>query len=347
MPSGYYQTHYRQDLKIFQTRFQKLWLGVLAVLLIVFPFVSGQYLVYIANLCGIAVIGALGLNILSGYTGQISLGHAAFLAIGAYSSTLLTLKWGIPFWVSLPLSGVITALFGLLIAIPCLRLRGLYLAITTFAFAFCVEYVIIHWKSLTNSTSGLTVPHPSMGGFIFDSDRKFYFLIISVMIPALIFAKNLFRTEAGRAFIAIRDKDIAAEVIGIDITRYKLLSFMTSSFYAGIAGGLYAVTLSSIGPEHFNFLVTIQYIAMVLVGGMGSILGTIFGAVFMTLLPEGIRLLRDVLSNDFPFLITRLADLQASFYGLVIILFLIFEPRGIFGLWVRQKNYWKGWPYTY
>ncbi len=347
MASGYYKTSYREDLKIFQTRFVKSWLLVLAILLAVFPFVSSQYILYIANLCGIAIIGALGLNILSGFTGQISLGHAAFLAIGAYSSTLLTLKLGIPFWISLPLGGCIAALFGMIIAIPCLRLRGLYLAIATFAFAFTVEYIIVHWSSLTNGTSGLTVPHPSIAGFVFKTDKAFYFLILVFVIFSVTFAKNLFRTEAGRAFIAIRDKDIAAEVIGINLTKYKILSFMTSSFYAGIAGGLYAVTLSSIGPEHFTFLVTIQYIAMVLVGGMGSVLGSILGAIFMTVLPEGIRLLRDVLSHDFPFLITRLADLQSSFYGLAIILVLIFEPKGLFGLWIKQKNYWKGWPYTY
>lgn len=347
MGCGQYKTSYREDMKIFQTRFVKFWLGLLFLLLIVFPFTAGQYFLYTANLCGIAIIGALGLNILSGFTGQISLGHAAFLAIGAYASTILSVKLGFPYWVSLPLAGFISALSGLIIAIPCLRLRGLYLAIATFAFHFIVEYVIVHWDSMTNGTGGLTVPEASIFGFVFDSDRKIYFLILFLVIFAILFAKNLFRTEAGRAFIAIRDNDISAQVIGIDITRYKVLSFMVSSFYAGIAGGLYALTLSFIGPEHFTFLMTIEYLAMILVGGVGTIAGTVFGAIFMTMLPEGIRLLRDILSQDFPFLITRMADLQASCYGLVIILFLIFEPTGLFGMWVRVRNYWKGWPYTY
>jgi branched-chain amino acid transport system permease protein len=200
---------------------------------------------------------------------------------------------------------------------------------------------------MTNGTGGLTVPEASIFGLVLDSDVKIYFLILFLVVCSAIFAKNLFRTEVGRAFIAIRDNDISAEVIGIDITKYKILSFMVSSFYAGIAGGLYAVTLSFIGPEHFTFLMTIEYLAMVLVGGVGTIAGTIFGAIFMTMLPEGIRLLRDILSQDYPFLITRMADLQASCYGLVIILFLIFEPTGLFGIWVRVKNYWKSWPYTY
>lgn len=347
MPSGQFKTSYRDDLKIFQTTWAKSWLCVLMVMLIVLPFVVGQYFLYIANLIGIAVIGVLGLNILSGFTGQISLGHSAFVAIGAYASTLLSLKLGIPFWLALPVAGLITALAGLIIAIPCLRLRGLYLAIATFAFYFIVEYVIVHWDNLTNGTGGLTVPEPTVLGLTIDSDIKLYFIILILVICGLAFAKNLFRTEVGRAFIAIRDNDIAAEVIGVDITKYKIYSFMICSFYAGVAGSLYAITLSFIGPEHFSFLMTIEYLAMALVGGIGTISGSIFGATFMTLLPEGIRLLRDALSADYPFLVTRLADLQSSLYGLVIILFLIFEPTGLFGLWVRVKNYWLAWPYSY
>jgi len=347
MGSGQFKTRYRDDIKIFQTLFVKFWLCLLLLFLVLFPYIAGQYLLYTASLCGIAVIGALGLNILSGYTGQISLGHAAFIAIGAYASTILSIRWGLPFWASFPLAGMISALSGLVIAIPCLRLRGLYLAIATFAFYFIVEYVIIHWNSLTNGTGGLTVPEPSLFGFAFDSEIKIYYLILSVAVCGVAFARNLIRTEAGRAFIAIRDHDIAAEVIGIDITKYKILSFMVSSFYAGIAGSLYAVTLSFIGPEHFTFLMTIEYLAICLVGGVGTIVGTIYGAVFITLLPEGIRLLRDAFSQDYPFLVTRMADLQASFYGLSIILFLIFEPTGLFGIWLRIKKYWKAWPYTY
>jgi branched-chain amino acid transport system permease protein len=207
--------------------------------------------------------------------------------------------------------------------------------------------VIVHWNSVTNGTGGLTVPKASLFGFVFHTDRSKYFLILALVVGAVLFAKNLLRTEAGRAFIAIRDNDISAEVIGIDVTLYKIKSFMVSSFYAGVAGGLYAMSLSFIGPEHFTFLMTIEYLAMVLVGGAGTIPGTVLGAVFMTLLPEAIRLLRDALSQDYPFLVTRMADLQASCYGLVIILFLIFEPTGLFGIWVKVRNYWKGWPYTY
>jgi len=162
MPSGQFKTSYRDDTKIFQTVWVKLWLAFLLAFLLVFPFFAGKYLLYLANLVGIAVIGVLGLNILSGFTGQISLGHSAFLALGAYASTLFTLRLGIPFWLSMPLAGLFSALCGLALALPCLRLRGLYLAIATFAFYFIVEYVIVHWNSLTNGTSGLTVAAPSV-----------------------------------------------------------------------------------------------------------------------------------------------------------------------------------------
>lgn len=347
MPSGQFKTSYRDDTKIFQTVWVKVWLGLLLAFLSVFPFFAGKYLLYLANLVGIAVIGVLGLNILSGFTGQISLGHSAFIALGAYASTLLTLRLGIPFWLSMPLAGMFSALSGMLLALPCLRLRGLYLAIATFAFYFIVEYAIVHWNSLTNGTSGLTVADPTVLGFAIDSDIKLYFLILILVVLALIFAKNLFRTETGRAFIAVRDNDIAAEIIGINVVRYKILAFMICSFYAGVAGSLYAITLSFIGPEHFTFLMTIEYLAMGLVGGIGTISGSVFGAVFMTALPEAIRLLRDALSSHYPFLVSRMSDLQSGLYGLVIILFLIFEPTGLFGLWLRVKKYWLSWPYSY
>jgi len=347
MPSGQYQTRYRDDVKLFQTTASRVWLGVLLAGLAAFPFVAGQYFLYLGNMVGISVIAVLGLNILSGYTGQISLGHSAFVGLGAYCATLLSAKLSVPFWLSLPLAGAFSALCGLLLALPCLRLRGLYLAIATFAFYFIVEYVLKHWSSLTNGTNGLKVPPPTVFGLAIDSRLKLYFVILVLVVAGMVFAKNLFRTKVGRTFIAIRDNDVAAEVIGIDVVRGKIYAFMVCSFYAGVAGALYAVNLSFIGPEHFDFLMTIEYLAMGLVGGIGTIAGTVFGAVFMTALPEAIRWLKELLSQDFPFLVSRMSDLQSGLYGLVIILFLIFEPTGLFGLWLRIKKYWLAWPYSY
>ena len=347
MPSGQFKIDYRDDIKIFETWFSKFWLAVLFVFIIIFPFIAGKYFLFLGNMVGIAIIGVLGLNILTGYTGQISLGHSAFLALGAYCSTLLMAKLSIPFWLAMPIAGLFAALCGLLLALPCLRLRGLYLAIATFAFYFIVEYVITHWHSLTKGTDGLNVPTPTVFGLAIDSRQRLYFVIMVLVVMSMAFAKNLFRSEVGRAFIAIRDNDVAAEVIGIDVTRYKIYAFMICSFYAGVAGSLYAANMTFIGPDHFSFLMTIEYLAMGLVGGIGTIAGTVFGAVFMTALPEGIRFLRDALSQDFPFLVSRMSDLQAGLYGLVIILFLIFEPTGLFGLWLRVKKYWLAWPYSY
>ena len=347
MINGNFKTSYQKDIEIFQTPFVKFWLVALFVSLAVFPFVADRYLIYLFNLLGIATIGALGLNILTGSTGLISLGHAGFLAIGGYTSGILTTKLGFPFWIALPISGIFAALAGMVVAIPSLRLRGLYIAITTFAFGFIVDHLIVHWESLTGGPSGISAPRPAIGSFLFDSDRSYYWIVLGTVILATIFAKNLFRTKVGRAFIAIRDRDIAAEVIGINLTKYKILSFSISSFYAGIAGSLMAHYFPVITFENFTLMVSIQYLAMIIVGGVGSVLGSIFGAVFITFLPEGIRLITDMLRQNYPLLNTRFADVKTVAFGLVIVLFLIFEPKGLYGKWRDIKVYWTNWPFTY
>lgn len=347
MINGNFKTNYEDEIKIFQTPFVKFWLVLLFIGLVIFPFVADRYIIYLINLCGIAIIGALGLNILTGYTGQISLGHAGFLAIGGYTSAILSTKFGIPFWLAMPLSGIMAALAGMIVAVPSLRLKGLYIAITTFAFGFIVDHVIIHWESLTNGPSGISAPRPSLGIFVFDSDKSYYFIIIGMVILATAFARNLFRGRVGRAFIAIRDRDIAAEIIGINLTKYKIQAFSISSFYAGIAGSLMAHYFDVITFENFTLMLSIQYLAMIIVGGVGSILGSIYGATFITLLPEVIRFLTDIFREEYPSLTTRFADLKSVTFGLIIILFLIFGPKGLYGMWRDIKVYWKNWPFTY
>ncbi len=351
MGSGYFNTNYRDEIKIFQTRFVKFWLGLFALFLVLFPYLADSYLIYLINISMISIIAALGLNILTGYTGQISLGHAAFLAIGAYTSGILTTKLGISFWFALPAAGFFAAFFGFLVGIPALRLKGLYLIMATMAFSFIIQHVLIRWDSLTSGLSGLSVPYPRIGSFVIDDDRRYYYLILVVTVIAVAFARNLFRTKVGRAFIAIRDQDVAAKVMGINLTKYKVLSFVISSFYAGIAGSLYAHYITNITPEHFSLMLSIEYIAMIIVGGMGSILGSIYGAPFIILLPEGLKILADFLSESFP-LIDRVVansffEIKNGAYGLIIILFLIFEPKGLYGRWQTIKTYWTTWPYTY
>lgn len=347
MSSGDFKETYRDDIKIFQTAFVKFWLLLFCLFLLIFPFAASRYLIYLANLSGIAIIGALGINLLTGYTGQVSLGHAAFLAIGAYTAAILSSRFGIPFWILLPLSGISAAISGLLIGIPSLRLRGLYLVITTLAFQFIVEHVIYRWESLTYGDNGIALATPELAGLMLDSDRRFYYLVIVVVVLSVMTIKNITRARVGRAFQAIRDRDITAETMGINLTNYKLLAFTVSSFYAGMAGALYAYYMAYISPDHFSLMVSIHYVAMIIVGGMGSVLGSIFGAIFITLLPEVLGVFTRMAGEFFPASISRFGDVKGIVYGLVIVGFLIYQPSGLHGSWVKLKAYFKTYPFTY
>ncbi|MFH1625233.1 MAG: branched-chain amino acid ABC transporter permease [Pseudomonadota bacterium] len=347
MTSGDFKTSYQADMAIFQTPWIKVWMAAFLAFMCYFPFWAGPYLTYVVNLAAIATIGALGLNLLTGFTGQISLGHGAFLAIGAYSAAILTADAGFPFWLALPFAGLITATSGLIIGIPSLRLKGLYLVMTTLAFSFIVQYVIIKWEGLTRGSTGMGVPSPRIFGYIIDNDRAFYFLIMPIAAIGLIYARNIIRTKVGRAWVAIRDRDISAEIMGVNLTKYKIMSFFISSFYAGVAGGLYGYYITDISPEHFPLTLSIDYLAMIIIGGMGSILGSVFGAMFVTMLPEGIRIAADVFGTQYPLLVDRFFELKVMAFGIAIILFLMFEPAGIYGRWVKTKIYYKLWPFTY
>jgi len=338
---------YEQDLRIFQSPSAKIFLALLLLFLLTFPAFGGRYLCYVLSLCGIAVIGALGINVLTGYTGLVSMGHAAFFGIGAYSAAILSTRAGVPFWLCFLAGGSIPALAGLIVAIPSLRLKGLYIVVTTLAFQFITEHVIYHWESLTSGDKGIQLPHASLFGFSFDSHAKFYYLILLTALTAAIFTKNLAMTRTGRAFIAIRDRDVSAEIIGVSLTKYKIMAFTVSSFMAGLAGALFAFLNNLISPDHFTFALSIQYLAMIIVGGMGTVLGSIIGAFFMTLLPEILAAVTGPLSSAYPLLASRIGAVSTIVYGLIIILFLILEPAGIFGIWLRVKNYWKQWPFKY
>ena len=347
LPSGIFNTTYQQDAALFRTSFQKISLTLFCICLLVFPFITNDYFISVANLIGISVIGAVGLNILTGFAGQISIGHGAFVGIGAYTSALLVTHLNIPFWVSMPLAGLFTACVGLVFGLPSLRVKGLYLAIATLAAQVIINFILISWSDLTKGTSGLPVDSPEAFGFVFDSDFSYYFLIIFFAAQAVIFAKNLQRTKVGRAFMAIRDNDLAAELIGINLFRYKLLAFFISSFYAGVAGALWAHYVTLITPEHFTIVESINYLAMIIIGGIGSVLGAVFGAFFMVLMPEVLRLLSDSLAGIFPGIGNIFSALKDVIFGLIIILFLIYEPQGLNHRWQMIKAYWKLWPFSY
>ena len=347
MPCGLFHTRYRTDERIFQTIWVRSWLTGLCLSVFLLPFFAGGYILYVANTIFIFIVGAIGLNILTGFTGQISIGHGAFVAIGAYSSAIITTRLNLPFWLALPAGGLCAALIGMFFGIPSLRVKGLYLAIATLAAQFITDYTIVHWESLTNGITGMYIPSPELFGFVFEGDRKFYYLLLLFAVAAVLSGRNLFRTRIGRALIAVRDRDIAAELIGVSLFRYKLLAFGLSSFYAGVAGGLWGFYTNVITPEHFTIVLSIDYLAMIIVGGLGSIIGTIFGVIFMTILPELLTTISLLLKDTFGQITTLLSAIKGLVFAVTIILFLIFEPEGLAEIWRRIKAYWKLWPFSY
>ena len=332
---------YFEDIRYFDEPYKRVLCGLFILVLFALPSCTGGYMTYVFDIIMINIIVTVGLNILLGSAGQISLGHAAFFAIGAYSSVILNDQAGLPFLLALFLAGVITTLSGLIVGIPALRLKGLYLAIATMSFAFIIEEIIVRWTSLTQGLDGLTVPDPSIGPWILDTDQKKYYLILVVTIILLVMAKNILRSSIGRAFVALRDNDVAAETMGISLARYKIIAFGVSAFYTGIGGGLFAHLVGFISPENFNLMVSIGFIVMVIVGGPGSILGSILGAVLITFLPEGIRIFKDF----FPTQVVAEAGLQGLAYGAVMIGFIMFEPQGLHGIWIRLKLAWQTFPF--
>lgn len=310
---------------------------ILFGIFLVFPFSLFKYtnyILFLVNMAAIGVIGASGLNILKGFTGVISLSQAAFMGVGAYTVAILSTKVGLPLWVNLPAAGLMTTLIGVAGGTPSLRLKGFYLAMATLALEFLLEYIFKNWESMTHGIPGLYITPPQIFGVNMNNDRVFYFFAVTLAIIAILCTRNLFRTKVGRAFIAIRDRDIAAELIGINVFKYKLVSFAISSFYAGVAGGLWCYYMTIINPEAFTLMVSIDYIVMVIVGGMGTILGPVYGAIFIILLPEFIQRVMELLQPIFRMTYTFEAFKQIVF-GIIIVIFLIFEPKGLSEIFSR------------
>ena len=343
-----FRESYYEDIKLFQTIWIRFFLLLFLAVLAALPWWGNPYLIYLINLACIAVVAALGLNLLTGFTGQISMCHAAFVAIGAYTTAILSSAAGWPFWLCLPSSGFAAAVIGCGIGVPCLRLKGLYLAMATMSFGVVVEFVAITWDTLTGGVRGLSVAPVQFSSFSLKSDTRMFYFLVTVTGLSVLVMKNLVRTRVGRAFIAIRDRDIAAEIIGVNITAYKVISFAVSSFFAGIAGSMYAYTMGYIQPDQFTLLLSIQYLAMIIVGGLGTVLGSIFGAVFIVLVPELIKSLAQGLTWLVPALERKYdEEWNIAAFGLLIMLFLIFEPSGLNGIWKRLKTCFKNWPFTY
>jgi len=347
MGCGEFHVNYKQNMAIWKIPRVRMRIYLIVAFFLLFPLIASDYIIGLATLCGIAGIGAIGLNILTGFTGQISIGVGAFLGVGGYTSAILTAKLGLSFWISMPLAGVVTALVGALFGIPSLRLKGLYLAIATLAAQVVILFVISRWDSLTGGTAGLVLSRPEIGGFVFMSETSYYYLMFFILLLTTVFSLNLFRTRVGRAFIAVRDRDIAAEVMGIDLFKYKVLAFSISSFFVGVAGALLGHYTMIVSPELYSISVSIEYLAMILVGGLGSVFGSIYGAVFITLLPVVLRAIVEVLNGVFPGLSDVLVGMKEVVFGLMIILFLVYEPEGLDKIWRNIKDYFRLWPFSY
>ena len=347
MQCGDFKTTYSADMSIFEAPLTRVLVLAFVCVLFSLPFYASGYALDVANRIGIAIIGAIGLNILTGFTGLISLGNAAFMAIGAFSAGYLATKYATPFYIAIPAAGLITALLGMFVGIPSLRIKGLYLAMATLAAHFIVEFLVVKWESVTGGVAGLSIPAPKLGEYTLDSDKSIFTLIYVIVVVTVIFSRNLFRSKPGKAFIAIRDQAISAEVMGVNLLKYKLLSFGISSYFVGVAGALTAYQAKIISPETFPITVAIDYLGMIIIGGLGSILGSIYGAVFITLLPEILRLATTSLSTSYPDLVTVFSSLKDLVFGALIIIFLIFEPDGMAARWHSIRSYWKLYPFSH
>jgi branched-chain amino acid transport system permease protein len=343
---------YYEDVQLISSPAVIFWFVVLIASLYLFPLFVDNYYIYVANYIAINIIVATGLNLLVGFTGQISLGHAGFFAIGAYGTVILMVKAGFPFLLALPCSGLIAAGFGFLLGLPALRLEGPYLSIATLGFGLTITQIIGRLE-IFGGREGLHAPDIIIGPWVMDTDKEFYFILITLTIILVLFMRNLIKTRVGRAFIAIRDADIAAQTMGVNIVYYKTLAFAISAFYAGIAGGLYAFVLKFIEPEIFTLMMSIMFLAMVVVGGLGSIMGSIVGAALLCWLDLKLRNILDIpyigdwleqLSHSW-FSINGVSNIQFIVFGSIMILIMLFEPLGLYGVWIRTKKYWRTWPF--
>ena len=347
LPAGTRNYTYAQDMAIIRTKTQWAMLVALFVILFTAPLYWGNYWLGVANLIGITIIAVTGLNILTGYCGQLSIGHAGFIAVGAYTSAVLTNRFELPFLVGLLAAGFIAGFIGLIFGIPSLRVKGFYLAISTIAAQFIIIWVISHWSSVTGGFNGISVPPASIGGITFVSQSSLFYLIILITVLVVFMAKNLARTRVGRAFIAIRDNDLAAEVMGVNLFRYKLLAFFIGCFLAGIAGSLLAHWIGYMSVEHFTIMDSILYIGMIIIGGLGTTTGPIFGVIFIRLLQQGITFIAPVLESTFALPAGFTTGIGPMVFGLAIVLFLILEPRGLAHRWQLFKASYRLWPFSY
>lgn len=339
-PAGDFKTAYVQDMALLDTRFYRIGFALLAMGLLAAPYLLGTYL-FLLNTIGIFALGAVGLSLLTGVAGQISLGHAAFMAIGAYTSWYATARLGLPFPLAVPVAGCVTFAVGALVGLPSLRIKGLYLAIATLAFQFITEYVIIH---TAGGLGGTVVPSPSLGPYRIAREHQFYYLLLPIWLVGGVWAANLVRGRVGLALMAVRDRDYAAQVLGVNLLRYKTLAFALGASYAGVAGSLFAHYNKVIGAEHFGIGLSIDYIAIIVIGGLGSVWGPHLGAAFVILLNQVLRFALPALIAISPLFGKAATSVREIVFGAILIGILIWEPGGLAMLLRKLKRYLDLWP---
>ncbi|MEW6642888.1 MAG: branched-chain amino acid ABC transporter permease [Pseudomonadota bacterium] len=334
-----FKTRYDQDLDLFPHGGAIFWYALLAVAVIAAPLLVAPFYVGELSFLFIWSLAGLSLMVLAGYAGLISIGHAAFLGIGAYVHVYL-IRWGVPFLPSMLAGGCAAAAAGVVIGVPAIRMRGLYLAIATLAFSAIAQEVFVRWDALTGGSRGVAVPKPQLFGRVLEGEVGFYYLCLSVLVLCVLAILNLLRAPTGRAWIAIRDSEIAAQSMGVNLAGYKTLAFAVSAFLAGLAGALFAHKVGYLTPDIFTPVLSIQLLMLVMVGGIGSIRGAIFGAIFLVLLPTVIALLRDYL----PAAIAQQPALEPGIYGMILVLVVLLEPHGLNGLWRKVKFFFWQFP---
>jgi len=347
LPCGTFNEDYGRDTAVIRTRLQWLLTILALAVLLTLPLYGSYYLVGLVNKMAIWVIAILGLQLMMGYCGLISFGQVAFMAVGAYTSAILTATLGWPFWAALPMAGIVAGLAGIIGGAPAMRIKGFYLALATLAIHYIVTWLVIH-LNITGGAVGMRVPAPTIGAFAFDTDQTMFYIIIPMMLMMTYFAKNLARSRIGRAFVAIRDNDLAAAVMGVNLFYHKLLAFFIGCFFAGIAGSLYVHWYTFANVEMFPLNDAVFYIGILIVGGLGTITGVFFGTVFILGLIELVITASPTLTAAFPALgIAPAAALGATAFGVIIVLFLIFEPRGLAHRWAIFKVSYRLFPFAY
>jgi branched-chain amino acid transport system permease protein len=361
LPCGEYHQNYREDHAWWQTKFIK---GKMILLMLVLfwgiPYVADAYWISVCNQVGYTVLGALGVQLLIGFCGQVTLGHAAFLAVGAYTSTLLILEFpwpkflldlGLAYPISILAAAVVAGIWSVLFGLPSARVKGFYLILTTMAAQFItVDFIITQYISqIGGRGQAFSLPPGTIkiGPWVIDSDLKIYYMMLVLVILLVAAVVNLLRSRVGRAWVAIRDNDISAEVMGINVVQYKLFAFFVAGFIGGVAGAFWISNLAAISPEHFPWFWSLWLVGVILIGGVGSVHGTIFGSIFMVVVMELLQMAVIPLASSYPKLLMDFLFIKEAAFGLAICAFMIFEPNGLSYRWWQAKNYFNLWPFSY